>query len=184
MSKLGLKATFVGGLVLLVGLGSYALADGGSRDFKGKRMSGYVESPAVSSIASGSFEARLSKSGDALEYELSYGDLEGSVTQSHIHFGNAAEAGGISMWLCETPGVQDPNPLADTPTCPQSGTVTGELTAADVIGPGGQGIAAGEFKEIIAAMRGGHAYANVHSSKFGSGEIRAQINDRGNGDDD
>src|SRR5215208_5606922 len=112
MSKLGLKATFVGGLVLLVGLGSYALADGGSRDFKGKRMSGYVESPAVSSVASGSFEARLSKSGDAIEYELSYGGLEGTVTQSHIHFGNAFEVGGISIWLCETATNQDPNAAA------------------------------------------------------------------------
>jgi hypothetical protein len=184
MSKLGLKATFVGGLVLLVGLGSYALADGGSRDFKGKRMSGYVESPAVSSVASGSFEARLSKSGDAIEYELSYGGLEGTVTQSHIHFGNAFEVGGISIWLCETATNQDPNAAADTPTCPQSGTVTGEVSASDVGGPAGQGIAAGEFREIVAAMRQGHAYANVHSSKFPGGEIRAQINDRGDGDDD
>jgi len=184
MSKLGLKATFVGGLVLLVGLGSYALADGGSRDFKGKHMSGYVESPAISTVASGSFEAKLNKAGDAIEYELSYGDLEGNVTQAHIHFGNAFETGGISLWLCETAGTQDPNAAADTPTCPQSGTVTGELTASDVAGPNGQGIAPGEFKEIVAAMRSGHAYANVHSSKFLGGEIRTQINDRGHGDDD
>ena len=31
-------------------------------------------------------------------------------------------------------------------------------------------------------MRGGHAYANVHTSKFGPGEIRAQLNDRGKND--
>ena len=182
MSKLGLKATFVGGLVLLVSLGSYALADGGSRDFKGKNMSGYVESPAVSSVASGRFEAKLSQDGDTLSYELSYGDLEGSVTQAHIHFGNAHETGGITLWLCETATNQDPDAAADTPTCPASGTVTGELTAADVKIVAPQGIAANEFDEILAAMRGGHAYANVHSSKFGPGEIRAQIND--NGDDD
>ena len=36
MSKLGLKATFVGGLVLLVGLGSYALADGGLKNSRGR----------------------------------------------------------------------------------------------------------------------------------------------------
>jgi hypothetical protein len=184
MSKLGLKATFVGGLVLLVGLGSYALADGGSRDFKGRNMSGYVESPAVSSVASGSFEARLSKSGDSIEYELSYGDLEGTVTQSHIHFGNAAEVGGITLWLCETATNPDPDATADTPTCPQSGTVTGELEMKDVKAVAGQGIAANELNEMVRAMREGHAYANVHSSKFPPGEIRAQINDRGDGDDD
>ena len=182
MSKLGLKATFVGGLVLLVGLGSFALADGGTRDFKGKNMSGYVESPAVSSVASGSFEAKLSQDGETLSYELSYGDLEGTVTQAHIHFGNAHETGGITLWLCETATNPDPDATADTPTCPQSGTVTGELSMADVKTVTAQGIAANELNEVLAAMRGGHAYANVHSSKFGPGEIRAQINDNGEND--
>ena len=49
--------------------------------------------------------------------------------------------------------------------------------AADVIGPAGQGIEAGNLAEILAAMRAGHAYANVHSSKWPGGEIRAQLND-------
>jgi hypothetical protein len=46
-----------------------------------------------------------------------------------------------------------------------------------VIGPAGQGIAAGEFSELVDALRAGRAYANVHSSKFPGGEIRGQIND-------
>jgi CHRD domain len=182
MSKFGLKATFVGGLVLLIGLGSYALAEGGSRDFKGKNMSGYVESPAVSSVASGSFEAKLSQDGDTLSYELSYGDLEASVSQAHIHIGNAHETGGITLWLCETAANPDPDLTADTPTCPQSGPVTGELEMKDVKAISSQGIAAGEFEEVVAAMRGGHAYANVHTSKFPPGEIRAQISDHGDDD--
>jgi len=53
--------------------------------------------------------------------------------------------------------------------------VSGELTAEDVVGPAPQGIAPTEFAEIIAAMRAGRAYVNVHSSKYGGGEIRAQI---------
>ena len=36
--------------------------------------------------------------------------------------------------------------------------------AADVIGPAAQGIEVGNLAEILAAMRAGHAYANVHSS--------------------
>jgi hypothetical protein len=66
--------------------------------------------------------------------------------------------------------------------------VTGTVIAADVIGPTAQGIPPGGFAEIIAAMRAGHTYANVHNSMFPGGEIRAQINDRGGrdrgGDDD
>ena len=34
----------------------------------------------------------------------------------------------------------------------------------DVIGPAAQGIAAGEFDELVEALRAGVAYANVHSS--------------------
>ena len=44
-----------------------------------------------------------------------------------------------------------------------------------MIGPAGQGIEPGALDEILAAMRAGSAYANVHSSKWPGGEIRAQI---------
>ena len=51
----------------------------------------------------------------------------------------------------------------------------GVITAANVIGPAGQGIAAGEFAELIRAIKGGRTYANVHSSSFPGGEIRGKI---------
>jgi hypothetical protein len=44
-----------------------------------------------------------------------------------------------------------------------------------VIGPAGQGIAAAEYEELLAAIRAGTAYVNVHSSTYGLGEIRGQI---------
>ena len=171
------------GLVLLVvigllGLGSYAIAGGGTKNFNGSPLNGYEENPDVSSVASGSFEARLSKDGTSLHYELSYSGLEADATQAHVHFGKPAVNGGISYFLCNGP---------TTPPCPaRSGTVEGDIEAVDVIGPTGQGIAPTEFAEILAAMRAGHAYANVHSTKFPGGEIRAQINNRhgGDGDDD
>jgi hypothetical protein len=46
-----------------------------------------------------------------------------------------------------------------------------------VIGPTAQGISPGEWDKIVAAMRSGEAYANVHTPKFTAGEIRGQIND-------
>jgi hypothetical protein len=54
--------------------------------------------------------------------------------------------------------------------------VTGTVVAADVIGPAGQGIEPGEFAKIIAAMKSGVTYANVHSDKHPGGEIRGQVN--------
>lgn len=136
------------------------------------KLIGFEEVPAVSTVARGEFRAKIK--GDAIEYELSFNNLEAPVTQAHIHFGQFDVAGGISVWLCETAApFLDPAGLA--PKCPQSGTVTGIIRAANVVGPAGQGIAAGEFEELLRALRAGITYANVHSVKFGPGEIRGQI---------
>ena len=54
-------------------------------------------------------------------------------------------------------------------------TITGTITAKDVIGPVPQGIAAGEFGELTDAVRAGVTYVNVHSSLYPGGEIRAQL---------
>ena len=55
--------------------------------------------------------------------------------------------------------------------------VTGTITAANVVGPVGQGITAGEFEELVRAILAGVTYVNVHNATFPSGEIRGQIND-------
>jgi hypothetical protein len=183
MSRIALRATAVAAVIALLGVGSYAIAGEGSGKFDGN-LSGYEETPStLSTPAAGSFDARLSKDGTTLEYELSYSGLEGAVTQAHVHFGQRALTGGISFWLCETAAAPAPAAVAAlTPDCPTpGGTVEDEITAAEVVGPAGQGIAAGEFEEILAAMRAGYAYANVHSSTRPSGEIRAQLGtgDRG-----
>ena len=39
----------------------------------------------------------------------------------------------------------------------------------------GQDISAGQFDELLQAIRSGFTYANVHSVKFPAGEIRGQI---------
>ena len=137
------------------------------------KLRGYQEVPAVSTTASGKFKASIDKASNTMSYEVSYSGLEGDVRQAHIHFGQRSVNGGISIWLCQT--AANPSPVASTPTCPQSGSVNGVVSAADVIGPAGQGIAATQFAEILAAMRAGVAYVNVHSSKFPGGEIRGQL---------
>ena len=83
-----------------------ALVTGFTQGFKSIRefLTGYEEVPAVSTVASAVFTARLSDDETSLEYELSYADLEGAVQQAHIHFGQRGVNGGISVWLCGNPG--------------------------------------------------------------------------------
>ena len=142
--------------------------DAGDRVFTANLV-GYQEVPAVSTAASGSFRAVLD--GGSVQWTLSYEGIEGDVQQAHIHVGDIHTAGGVSVFFCTNLG----NGPTGTPACPQSGTISGVFDAGDVIGPAGQGVAAGEFKELLDAMRAGVAYANVHSTKVPAGEIRGQL---------
>ena len=61
-------------------------------------MSGYNETPlALSTSGNGRFNARISRDETEIQWELSFGDLEGTVTQSHIHFGASSQTGGVSI---------------------------------------------------------------------------------------
>ncbi|HEX6691785.1 MAG TPA: CHRD domain-containing protein [Burkholderiales bacterium] len=156
------------------------------------RLTGYEEVPSVSTPASGEFKATISRDEGMIEYELSYSGLQNTtpgVSQAHIHFAQRGVNGSIVLWLCQTPGTPAPAAVAAlTPQCPQSGTVSGTLTAANVIAATttSQLILAGELAEVIAAIRAGRAYVNVHALPLnGGGEIRGQIRDnRGRGHDD
>ena len=90
-----------------------------------------------------------------------------------------------SIWLCKTTQTAP----AGTPTCTNtSGDFTGTITAASVVAIGGgnvgQQIGAGEFSKVLAAIRAGNAYVNVHTNLSTGGEIRGQIKVNGNDDDD
>ena len=166
MKKLLLVAALVlvvAGLLVAVAPARDGKKGKGSLDAK---LDGFSEVPAVSTTARGDFKARLR--GDSIEFRLRYRDLEAPVLFAHIHFGQEDVNGGVAAFLCGGGGK---------PACPQSGTVTGTVVASDVIGPAGQGIAAGELDELIRAMKAGNTYANVHSDKFPGGEIRGQIGD-------
>ena len=166
------RATFAICLIAILAVSAIALTQAKRiREF----LTGYEEVPAVSTVAEGEFRARISDDESQIDYELKYSDLEGSVTQAHIHLGQRGVNGGISVWLCGNPSATI-TPPAGTPVCPASpATVTGTLDATDVVGPSAQGIAATEFAELIRAIRAGKTYANVHTTKFPGGEIRSQI---------
>ena len=163
-----------------------AFADEGARKFK-ELLDGYKEATVVvSTTGTGTFSAEISKDGSEINYELTFQDLEGDVRQAHIHIGHEQNQGGIVLWLCDSditqsPSLETPACNSDEPANLRAGRVTGTLTAADVQAQAGNGIAAGEFEEVIDLIRAGRTYVNVHSSKFQPGEIRSQIDNRDDG---
>jgi hypothetical protein len=136
-------------------------------------LDGFQEVASVYSTASGTFTARLTP--HDIVYELTYSGLQSAVTQVHLHLGQAGANGGVIAFLCQTADFTDPTGRA--PICPQSGTVVGTLTGANVIEAEEQGIRAGEFDKVVTAMRAGVTYVNVHTTlaaQLERGEIRGQ----------
>ena len=161
------------GAIALIAVLLIASGGQGKRTF-GAKLSGFLETPqSISSTGSGRFKIKVNGAQSSAEYELEYQDLEGAaVLFAHIHLGQPRTGGGVMVFLCSNVGAPVP-----TPACPgpAGGTVTGTLTAADLIGPSNQGVAAGEFEEFVDALRNNSAYVNVHTDLYQPGEIRGNI---------
>jgi hypothetical protein len=138
-----------------------------------EQLTGYNENPlALSTAGEGSFRLQINEDAQEITYELSYSALEASVTQAHIHFGSRSQVGGVAVFLCTNLG-NSPVPVQTCPAAPA--TISGTIRPADVIGPAGQGISAGQFAELLAAIDAESTYVNVHSTLYPVGEIRAQL---------
>ena len=159
-------------LLVVASVGSLQ-ASAGAGDVFRARLDGYQEAPLTLSVpGTGTFRAQLSADGGSLSYRLRYSDLTGPALFAHIHLGRPATAGGVIAFLCDS--TEDAPP--GVPECPGAGgTVTGTIEPDDVVGPEGQGISAGEFDELVAALRARATYANVHTELFQPGEIRGDI---------
>jgi hypothetical protein len=163
----------------LVGVGVTAVLVAGTMvvraagPFKGHAdLSGYQEVPTLSTPASGTFDVEISKDGDSLAYTLSYEGFATNVLFAHIHIGRPAVNGGVMVFLCTN--AAPPAGVPVPPLCPLGGgTVSGELTAADVMATGG--VAANDFDAFVAALRAEAGYANVHSSANPGGQLRGQV---------
>jgi CHRD domain len=140
----------------------------------------YEEVPAISvPAARGHFEGNLNGAKTELTYTLTINNFEGTLTQSHIHIAQKGVNGAITIFLCSNLG----NGPVGTQACPSAGnpvTISGTITAANVLAIVPQGVPAGSLSEVIEAMRNDAAYVNAHSDGFPGGEIRGQIRLSGN----
>ena len=92
LKQWGVIASAAGlGAVGVLGVGAAASAgDGNHKSFTiTERLSGYHETPlALSTSGSGSIRLRINPDAGTIAYTVRYANLEGAVTQSHIHFGS------------------------------------------------------------------------------------------------
>jgi hypothetical protein len=131
-----------------------------------------AQSGAINSDGRATLELRLDRANQTLSYVLKFSGLSSAVTQAHIHFGKIHMAGGVMVFFCSN----NPNPPPGTQSCPASGgTVTGTLSAANVLPIAGQNVTAGDFQAIVDALESDTTYANIHTMSFPAGEIRGEI---------
>jgi len=136
-------------------------------------LTGASEVPARETPAVGEVKFQLSPDGTQLEYRLISSNIH-NVVQSHIHLARAGVNGDITVFLfgpAAAGGGRSDGVLAH-----------GTITAANLIGP----LAGHPFSDLIAAMKAGGTYVNVHTNDgvdgintgpgdFPGGEIRGQI---------
>jgi hypothetical protein len=156
-------------LCLVVALAGISLTYAHGRDSNFHAvLSGRNEIPANDSAGRGISLLHLDREGDTLFYWLRVRHLAG-ITQAHIHCGSEDVNGPVVAFLFgPVPAGSDEN-----------GTIArGSVTAADVIPrpdspecPGG----VADFEDLVAKLRSGDAYVNVHTLTFPGGEIRGQV---------
>ena len=164
-------------LSVFVFLVTSVFASGGRRTLRAT-LRGFSEVPAKSTTGQGSFRAILDQTARTITFTLTFSGLSGPPLASHIHFAQKDVNGGVQVFFCDGTGH---------PACPTgtSGTITGTVTAADVIATTpDQGIENGEFDKLVQAILAGKTYVNIHSAQFPGGEIRGQISADDEGDDD
>ena len=149
-----------------------ARADDHERGISAK-MRGLNEVPPNTSDGKAEFRGKINSDGTEITYTLTWSGLTTLPLFSHIHFAPPRVNGGVMVFLCGGGGK---------PACTQDtqGMASGKITAADIVGPPAQGIdpaPAGEFADVIRAIRTGNAYANLHTTKYPGGEVRGLVVD-------
>ncbi len=122
-------------------------------------LSGSEEVPAVDTDGAGVMGASVDDGDTELTVMVATFNLEDTMA-AHIHCGLPGENGAVGVTLYAGPPVTQDGILAQTTiTAPDEGNACGWADLA----------------EVLAAMRSGETYANVHTLVNPGGEIRGQV---------
>ena len=185
MKNLGVSL-LVAGLCILGFASATVRADDDEVIHLRARLTGFQEVAPKNTTATGTFAATISEDRKTIHWTVSWANLSGPPIQSHIHIGQKGVNGAIMVFFCGAAA----NPPNTKGPCPQltSATISGTIVAADIIpidspAPPGQGFTNGDLADVIRYILAGDGYANVHTAKYPSGEIRGQIRVRPNDDE-
>lgn len=126
--------------------------------------------------ARGRIKAKFDRAFTKVRVNLRINNLTGTFAAAHFHCGRPGQNGPVVF------GLVSPGPLTF-----EGDRIRGNLTNADFNGADCVPVVGRPVNNIVAlafAMRDGLIYANVHSTVFGSGEIRGQMLGKGDDDDD
>ena len=119
----------------------------------------------VNTQAHGEVRFWTSENRQSVRYRLSVAKME-NITMAHLQLGKADTTGPIVVWLYpERPPPQVVRGMF-------TGVLAeGSIEAGELLGPL-QGRLLGD---LIAEMKAGNTYVNVHSNRYPEGEIRGQV---------
>jgi hypothetical protein len=147
----------VAAAAVVVAFGSVACSSDSDQQVFTSTLAGSNEVPANGTAAEGA--AGFSLDGNVLSYTLEVSNIN-NITASHIHSGAAGVNGPVRVFLFRG------NPTTSV-TGGRTILISGTLTPADVTGI--------SWDTLIAEMRAGTAYVNVHTTLLPAGEIRGQV---------
>jgi len=118
-----------------------------------------VSDEPIVSKAVGQAIVKISKDETKIHYKITTANIE-NIFAAHFHMAPADSNGGIVAPL-----------YSNAPSGPDNGVLAeGYITAGNVVGA-----LAGDLDALIAAIRSGNIYVNVHTVANPGGEIRGQL---------
>ena len=126
--------------------------------------------------STGTFAATLDTVTNVLTYTVEFSGLSSNVTMGHIHgpFTVGQTTGNTAGVILDFDPTVNDSPLPSTATFVKgatSGTATGSVTLAPTVNVS-ETVSGDSLKKLLLA---GNAYANIHTTLNGGGEVRGQI---------
>jgi uncharacterized membrane protein len=130
---------------------------------------GTNEVPAVTTTAAGRMDLVQEDSVNIL-YTIATTARTDSVTMVHIHAAASGSNGPIMVWFFPTEASRAAGPGTGT-----AAAVNGVVRVGRISRAGTSFVAPFTWDSLLTRMNAGTAYVNLHTRRFGGGEIRGQV---------